>query len=87
MRFLQRYAGSSEAVRRLLADWMAWIFCYLPFSHVVRLLDCYLMEGEKVCNTLLAAARQKGGNYRDIAVLIKGNTDEYLEIKYFYKAS
>ncbi|XP_043233642.1 GTPase-activating protein skywalker-like [Amphibalanus amphitrite] len=48
MRFLQRYAGSSEAVRRLLADWMTWIFCYLPFSHVVRLFDCYLMEGEKV---------------------------------------
>ena len=47
MRFLQRYAGGSEAARHLLADWMAWIFTHLPFSHVVRIFDCYLMEGEK----------------------------------------
>ncbi|KAH9388583.1 hypothetical protein TYRP_007925 [Tyrophagus putrescentiae] len=29
------------------ADWIQWIFASLPFHHCVRVVDCYLLEGEK----------------------------------------
>ncbi|XP_043194236.1 GTPase-activating protein skywalker-like isoform X2 [Amphibalanus amphitrite] len=46
--FLQQEARAGENVDHVLADWLAWLFCFLPFAHAVRLMDCYLMEGEKV---------------------------------------
>ncbi|PIO71201.1 hypothetical protein TELCIR_06905 [Teladorsagia circumcincta] len=30
-----------------LRDWLSWIFSGLPLSHVVRIIDCYLVEGHK----------------------------------------
>ncbi|KAK6059230.1 hypothetical protein COOONC_03143, partial [Cooperia oncophora] len=30
-----------------LRDWLSWIFSGLPLSHVVRVIDCYLVEGHK----------------------------------------
>ncbi|KAK6037120.1 hypothetical protein COOONC_25375, partial [Cooperia oncophora] len=27
--------------------WLSWIFSGLPLSHVVRVIDCYLVEGHK----------------------------------------
>ena len=32
----------------LFNDWLWWIFDHLPFTHVVRILDCYLVEGYKI---------------------------------------
>ena len=29
-------------------DWLKWIFIGLPFQHLVRILDCYLVEGTKL---------------------------------------
>lgn len=28
-------------------EWLQWIFASLPFHHCVRIVDCYLLEGEK----------------------------------------
>ena len=48
LHFLQQEARAGENVEHVLADWLAWLFCFLPLAHAVRLMDCYLMEGEKV---------------------------------------
>ena len=48
LHFLQREARAGENVEHVLADWLAWLFCFLPLAHTVRIMDCYLMEGEKV---------------------------------------
>lgn len=29
-------------------DWLKWIFIGLPFNHLVRIIDCYLVEGGKL---------------------------------------
>ena len=29
-------------------DWLKWIFIGLPFNHLVRIIDCYLIEGSKL---------------------------------------
>ena len=29
-------------------NWLWWIFSYLPLSHAVRIMDCFLVEGQKV---------------------------------------
>ncbi|CAF3472950.1 unnamed protein product [Rotaria socialis] len=29
-------------------DWLWWIFHYLPFSYLVKIMDCFLLEGTKV---------------------------------------
>jgi len=31
-----------------LNDWVLWIFKHLPFHYLVRIIDCYLVEGYKV---------------------------------------
>ncbi|KHJ98889.1 hypothetical protein OESDEN_01128 [Oesophagostomum dentatum] len=43
---------SSKALYRTeleetMRDWLSWIFSGLPFTHVVRVVDCYLVEGQK----------------------------------------
>jgi len=40
--------GSHEEVLGLFGDWLWWIFDYMPFPHVVRILDLYFVEGCKV---------------------------------------
>ncbi|KAJ1362562.1 hypothetical protein KIN20_022162 [Parelaphostrongylus tenuis] len=32
---------------KALRDWLSWIFNGLPLDHVVRIIDCYLVEGHK----------------------------------------
>lgn len=33
---------------RVCSHWSRWIFCALPFDHLVRVMDCFLFEGQKV---------------------------------------
>ena len=40
--------SSYEEVEGLFRQWLWWIFDWLPFPHVVRIMDSYLLEGEKV---------------------------------------
>ena len=37
-----------EELEGLFQQWCWWIFDWLPFPHVVRIMDSYLLEGEKV---------------------------------------
>lgn len=30
-----------------MRDWRQWIFRDLPLSHIVRIVDCFLVEGHK----------------------------------------
>lgn len=39
---------SGQKVERLFTDWCWWILGGLPFSHLVRVIDCFLHEGIKV---------------------------------------
>ena len=47
VKFLKAEA-SNEEVEGLFQQWLWWIFDWLPFPHVVRIMDSYLLEGEKV---------------------------------------
>ena len=40
--------SSYEEMEGLFRQWIWWIFDWLSFPHVVRILDSYLLEGEKV---------------------------------------
>lgn len=50
-------ASNQEQVERLYEEWIWWILDGLPFPHVVRILDSFLIEGNKIlygiCFTLL----------------------------------
>jgi len=41
-------SSSHEEMMNLFNNWLWWIFHYLPFTHVVRIIDCYLVEGYKI---------------------------------------
>ncbi|RZF33167.1 hypothetical protein LSTR_LSTR004853 [Laodelphax striatellus] len=45
---LLRSCAPSSKAERIFCDWMWWILQGLPFSHLVRVMDCYLHEGIKV---------------------------------------
>jgi len=36
-----------DEIDECFMDWMQWIFIGLPFEHVVRIMDCFLVEGTK----------------------------------------
>uniref|UniRef100_A0A183G2N5 Rab-GAP TBC domain-containing protein n=1 Tax=Heligmosomoides polygyrus TaxID=6339 RepID=A0A183G2N5_HELPZ len=46
---LKRQIGTADdtVLVKALRDWLSWIFSGLPLSHVVRIIDCYLVEGHK----------------------------------------
>ncbi|KAK5979630.1 Rab-GAP TBC domain-containing protein [Trichostrongylus colubriformis] len=46
---LKRQIGTADdaILVKALRDWLSWIFSGLPLSHVVRVVDCYLVEGHK----------------------------------------
>ncbi|XP_070536041.1 GTPase-activating protein skywalker-like [Ptychodera flava] len=44
----QYISRKSDNDDEVYADWMWWIFKYLPFTHLVRVMDCYLVEGIKI---------------------------------------
>ncbi|XP_036362769.1 GTPase-activating protein skywalker-like isoform X2 [Octopus sinensis] len=43
--YIQRHSKSTETV---FHDWLWWIFRDLPFHFLVKVIDCYLLEGYKV---------------------------------------
>ncbi|KAL6724673.1 hypothetical protein Aduo_019540 [Ancylostoma duodenale] len=46
---LKRQVGTADdsILVKTMRDWLSWIFSGLPFTHVVRIIDCYLVEGHK----------------------------------------
>ncbi|CAK5109992.1 unnamed protein product [Meloidogyne enterolobii] len=46
---LKKRLGSEEnKIVELMANWHFWIFKCLPFPYLVRLIDCFLFEGQKM---------------------------------------
>ncbi|VDK66582.1 unnamed protein product, partial [Onchocerca ochengi] len=47
---LKTWIGSSDEniLARALQSWPRWIFCALPFEHLICIIDCYLYEGSKI---------------------------------------
>uniref|UniRef100_T1JNM3 TLDc domain-containing protein n=1 Tax=Strigamia maritima TaxID=126957 RepID=T1JNM3_STRMM len=45
---ISKYAKDTDMMEHLFEQWLWWIFNYLPFTHVVRVMDCFLFEGSKV---------------------------------------
>ncbi|KAI1723682.1 TLD domain-containing protein [Ditylenchus destructor] len=47
---LKRRAGTNDDLKlaEIFSDWNAWIFKYLPFEYLVRVMDCFLVEGHKM---------------------------------------
>ena len=41
-------SSSQEEMMNFFNNWLWWIFDHLPFPHVVRIIDCYLVEGCKI---------------------------------------
>ena len=39
---------SDEKLADVFNNWAAWIFKYLPFPYLVRVMDCFLVEGHKM---------------------------------------
>ncbi|KAL0274112.1 UNVERIFIED_CONTAM: hypothetical protein PYX00_006616 [Menopon gallinae] len=44
---LARHCSSARA-ERIYMDWLWWVLQSLPFTHLVRVMDCFLHEGIKV---------------------------------------
>uniref|UniRef100_A0A914D956 TBC1 domain family member 24 n=1 Tax=Acrobeloides nanus TaxID=290746 RepID=A0A914D956_9BILA len=47
---LKRRLGTDDErkLAEVFADWAAWIFRHLPFEYLVRVVDCFLVEGHKM---------------------------------------
>ncbi|KAM6245274.1 TBC1 domain family member 24-like [Porphyrio hochstetteri] len=41
-------ASTSENVFEVYSEWLSWLFHDLPFNYAIRILDVYLLEGQKV---------------------------------------
>ncbi|CAD5229499.1 unnamed protein product [Bursaphelenchus okinawaensis] len=48
--FLKRRCGTNEDFKlaEVFQPWSAWIFKHLPFDYLVRVVDCFLVEGHKM---------------------------------------
>lgn len=44
---LKKRAGTSEdkKLAEIFSNWNAWIFKHMPFEFLVRIIDCFLVEG------------------------------------------
>lgn len=44
---LKRRVGTSDDAKlaEVFSEWAAWIFKYMPFEYLVRVVDCFLVEG------------------------------------------
>ncbi|VDO48537.1 unnamed protein product, partial [Brugia timori] len=51
---LKNWIGSSDEniLASALQSWPKWIFCALPFEHLICVIDCYLYEGSKMPDDL-----------------------------------
>jgi hypothetical protein len=47
---LKRRSGSLDDTKlaEVFSNWSAWIFKHLPFEYLVRVVDCFLVEGHKL---------------------------------------
>ncbi|XP_071798804.1 GTPase-activating protein skywalker-like [Asterias amurensis] len=52
---IAKQSGEQDAVYQ---DWIWWILEDLPFTHLVRVIDCYLMEGLKIFYRVALAVLQ-----------------------------
>uniref|UniRef100_A0A8C5U908 TBC1 domain family member 24 n=1 Tax=Malurus cyaneus samueli TaxID=2593467 RepID=A0A8C5U908_9PASS len=41
-------AGAADSVLEVYSEWLSWLFPGLPFAYAVRVLDVFLLEGQKV---------------------------------------
>ncbi|CAM1330764.1 TBC1D24 (predicted) [Pycnogonum litorale] len=46
--FINKLLSSSVSMKSFFKDWLWWIFRDLPFNYLVRVIDCYLCEGNKI---------------------------------------
>ena len=54
-----------ENLDSFFQNWLWWIFSYLPLSHAVRVMDCFLVEGQKVLlRTCLALVKAFSKNLK-----------------------
>lgn len=44
---LKRRSGTSDDTKlaEVFSQWNSWIFKYMPFEYLVRVMDCFLVEG------------------------------------------
>lgn len=45
---LEKYGIDSKQVEVAFQSWLWWIFEGLPLHHMIRVMDCFLLEGWKV---------------------------------------
>ncbi|XP_059483880.1 GTPase-activating protein skywalker isoform X2 [Neocloeon triangulifer] len=54
----KQFGGNHSELELLFSDWLWWIFNGIPFQHLVRVTDCFLMEGIKVLYRVALALAQ-----------------------------
>ncbi|CAG0918342.1 unnamed protein product [Notodromas monacha] len=71
--YIQNTLQSTEKAERLFEGWNWWIFKHLPFPHLVRIMDCFLVEGPKVLYRIVFAIlngfHQRQSSRSKVAVL------------------
>ncbi|KAK7080849.1 hypothetical protein SK128_025690 [Halocaridina rubra] len=45
---LAKFGVTEEQIEEAFQNWIWWILAALPLTHVVRVIDCFLLEGAKV---------------------------------------
>ncbi|CAL9699008.1 unnamed protein product [Knipowitschia caucasica] len=83
--------ASAQDVQEVYCDWQRWILGDLPFSHAVRVLDIYLVEGYKVLYRVAIALlkfyrKHKAGSESGAAVQAPQDSEKVrAEIQAFVK--
>ncbi|PAV78735.1 hypothetical protein WR25_07425 [Diploscapter pachys] len=60
-------------IMKTMTDWLSWIFGGLPFMHVCRVVDCFLVEGHKffirtaISIVYIWSKMQKTGQFDDLS--------------------
>ncbi|KAH7972669.1 hypothetical protein HPB52_014998 [Rhipicephalus sanguineus] len=65
---LLRKIQREDEMENIFCTWQLWIFRGLPFYHLVRVMDCFLMEGVRALYRFAMAI---------LILYVKGNSKEY----------
>lgn len=80
---LQDMKSNSKDLEKSFQRWQYWIILGLPFPYLVRLIDCFLLEGSKVILRILLAVLVLYSKYSGSQIKAQsgGDIDESLSAK------
>jgi len=63
----------NQEIDACFRDWLKWIFIGLPFDHIIRIIDCFLVEGTKFLYRIALTLLQLYKKFRPVSSIIQSS--------------